>query len=234
MGPTSARHPDVDRWIAYRAGELAGDEEDTLQAHMVDCRDCTSALLDLDAFSQPANTTGVSDFDRAVAWRALQPRLEATRPGRRRWAVPVTLAASFLCAALGLGLWTATQESEALRQTVAELSRPQPNAPIHDLFPGAVERSARSAGTLLEIPAETSTFTLILNLVEVPQYAAYEVEFIDAEGRSVLEIADVGIDPLGLLTIGLSRPCYQPATTRSSSSAPPIRGGCRSRAIDWI
>ena len=205
--PPPVAHPDLDRWIAYHAGDLAGDQETELQGHLVACRDCTTLVLDLDAFTAPASArAATSDIEMVAAWRALRPRLATRRLAvSRRWGVPATLAASFMIGALGLGLWTATRETRELRQEVAELSRPQANAPVHDLFPGAVERGGRSAGSELKVPAGSTTFTLILNLVELPDHAAYRVEIEDTEGRPALEIPNLEMDSLGLITLGLAR-----------------------------
>ncbi len=204
-------HPDLDRWLAYRGGDLGRDDEETLRDHLVDCRSCSALVLDLEAFAdrsagspavaspEGARPAAVSDFEQAAVWRSLRPRL---RP--RRWYVPASLAAAFLAAIVGGGLWQ-QRELTGLRHELAELSRPQANAPIYDLYPRAALRGEASAGPTLEVPAAAPTFTVILNGAEPAEPGVCRAAILDRERRPALEVEGLVQDELGVFTFALPR-----------------------------
>lgn len=202
--PAAGSHPDLDRWLAYHSGATSDDSVD-LQDHLASCRDCTALVLDLEAFADPAAAAGslpaVSDFDKATAWRALRPRLAPAR----KWVVPATLAASFLAAAIGLSGWLQQhREVDGLRRQIADLTRPQANVPIHDLYPGATLRGAAPDASI-EVPGEATSVTLILNELPATGGDKLRAHVLDAAGQTVAAIGGLALDELGVATLGLSR-----------------------------
>jgi hypothetical protein len=172
--PAAGVHPDLDRWIAYHAGETGDDEVTDLQDHLASCRDCTALVLDLEAFADPRaadRRAAVSDFAQATAWRALRPRL----PSARGWYLPAALAASFLVAAAGLSGWLQQQrELDGLRREIADLSQPQANVPVYDLYLGSTLRDELRA------------------------------RILDAGGETLATVDGLELDELGVATLGLS------------------------------
>ncbi len=213
LATDNGSHPELGRWIAYRAGGLAPADEETLQDHLVDCRSCTALVLDLESFADPAGSglpgapPPVSDFEQAAVWRTLRPQLGRRRPARRRWTVPATVAASLLAALLGGGLWLQQRELSGLRAHVAALSRPQANAPIYDLFPRAVVRGEAGSGpgATLEIPAAALAFTLILNRVESGELGTCRAEIVDPPNRRLAIVDGLEMDAAGVFTFSLPR-----------------------------
>ncbi len=211
-----SRHPDVETWIAYHAGTVSSDEHKRMQRHLASCRSCLDLVLDLDRFAEPTGDTdgNVSDFERAAVWRSMQPYLDtesrtwATAP-RSTW---LALAASVVFATSGLSLWSVQQrEMTSLNARVAELSRPHANAIILDLTPSSRQRSAQGAEVKTSLPKDAGPITLILNLAEPTDYAAYRLEILDQAGHEVqridtLKMRDVGnftlTLPVGSLTSG--------------------------------
>jgi hypothetical protein len=204
-GPAAGGHPDLDRWIAYRAGDTGDEDVAELQDHLAGCRDCTALVLDLAAFADPAAAdrgAAVSELERAAAWRALRPRLA---PGRR-WYVPAALAASLMAAAVGLSGWLQEQrQADGLRRELADLTRPQANVPVHDLFRDATLRSSEP-DSALEIPAEARSVTLILNeLTEVGAGDELRARILDGSSQVVATVDGLELDELGVATLGLAR-----------------------------
>ena len=222
-------HPDLDRWIAYRAGDLSPEDEETLQNHLVECRNCTTLVLDLEAFAdsttadaaaewrtaewrtadartadaRTADAPAVSKFEKAAVWSLLRPHLR-----RRRWHVPAALAASFLAAVLGGGLWLQQREVSGLRQRIAELSTPEANAPVYDLFPRAALRGEAGRETTLAVPAGARTLLLILSGVDAGADTVdglWRAEILDAGGRPVADVEGLVMDEMGVFTFALPR-----------------------------
>ncbi|HKQ75077.1 MAG TPA: hypothetical protein VJ810_15380 [Blastocatellia bacterium] len=75
-------------------------------------------------------------------------------------------------------------EIAELRQTIAELSRPQLDVPIVDLDPSSPTRG-NTAGDeqRVEVPPTANFITLILNITGQPRHSSYEVEIFDSNGR---------------------------------------------------
>ncbi|MEE8523451.1 MAG: hypothetical protein V3T72_05930 [Thermoanaerobaculia bacterium] len=195
-------HPDLDRWIAYHSGATGGDDTVDLQDHLASCRDCTTLVLDLEAFADPVaadSRAAVSDFEKATAWRAL--RLAPAK----KWYVPATLAASFLAAAVGLSGWLQQQrEVDGLRREIADLTRPQANVPVHDLYLDTTLRSA-ARDSSIEIPAAATNVTLILNQLMDTRGDELRAQILDAAGQTVATVEGLELDELGVATLGLSR-----------------------------
>jgi len=210
-------HPGLDELIAYHAGELGDVEAGRLQDHLVACGGCLDRLSELEGFvaAEEQGPPEVGDLEEATAWRALRPRLSDPQPGRvteRRASrasrnLPWTLAASFLVAALGTGLWAflATSEVATLRTRLARLAQPRPSVAI-DLFADSMERSpdGRPAPVDLDAPTGADHLTLFLHLPEAPDHPAYEANITDADGRELWRGA-VFEDEAGIFTLGIPR-----------------------------
>lgn len=199
----SVQHPDLDELMAYRQGRIEDSETDRLQEHLLRCRECLDRLSELEGFIE-AGEQGppeVVSLEEASAWRALRLRLR--RPGRT---VPLALAATFLLAAMGLGLWAIQQRTETtrLREQLVRISRPQPATRIVDLYSGSRVRGSTDEPS----PVDLSTLdhlTVILHLPEPPEVEAFEAEILDSAGRALWR-GRVRMDELGTLALGIPRP----------------------------
>lgn len=192
-------HPDAERLLAYRAGELPEAEAEELRDHLETCRPCLEDLLDLGAFvaaGQEGPPTA-RDLGAAAFWRSLRARV----PGRSRRTVPFALAAALLAAAVGLGLWGFQQ-----RLLVDELqgqAGPQPDARVVDLFPESSERGGGAAEPL-DLAEMGGFLTLILNLPQEVNAEAFEVALEDPQGRRIWS-GRLQRTPFGTLQLGLPR-----------------------------
>lgn len=202
MTTLGIEHPDFERWVDYREDRLSPSEMAELQGHLAECPRCTGLLLDLEDFLTPPDESddGTRDFERAAVWRAIRPSRQ-----RPAWYLPVSLVAAVLVGALGVGLWTSGQRQDLhqMEQLVAQLTAPQPNAPIYHLVP--TTRSSRPAQQGFPLAEEMQTFTLVFNLVASDPQASFRAELINTAGEVALEVGDLELDDLGTLTLGLSR-----------------------------
>jgi hypothetical protein len=78
----------------------------------------------------------------------------------------------------------ATQIAE-LRQTVDELSQPQINTPVTDLYPRDYIRGQEGAVKTVAVPSGANFFTLILNMAGQPSHPEYALEILDQGGRAI-------------------------------------------------
>jgi hypothetical protein len=77
-------------------------------------------------------------------------------------------------------------EIAELRQSIAELSRPQIDAPIVDVeSSGPTRGNATGDVWKIEPPPTANFFTLILNITSQPPHSAYAVEIFDSTGKQV-------------------------------------------------
>jgi hypothetical protein len=77
-------------------------------------------------------------------------------------------------------------EIAELRQSIAELSRPQIDAPIVDLESSRPARgNATSEATKIEPPPTANFFTLILNIAGQQTHSTYTVEILDSTGKRI-------------------------------------------------
>lgn len=206
MTTQPTEHPDFDRWVEYHAGNLAAADKDAMQEHLTVCARCTGLLVDMEDFLAPPEGPEAEtlDFEREAVWRAIRPHRQP------RWRVPLSIAAAFLVGVLGVGVWTSgeRQELRQLEQVMAQLTAPQPNAPIYHLVP--TTRSSRSSQQGFPLAEEMQTFTLVFNLVAEDPDATFRAELLDTQGQVALEVPDLELDELGTLTLGLSRRSLSP------------------------
>lgn len=203
-------HPTIDELIAYRGGELAEAETDRLQEHLAHCRSCLDRLAELEGFVEAGKQgpSEVASLEEASAWRALEEHRTAPRhtaPGRN---AALALAASFLVAAIGLGLWAMQQriETAQLREQLAELSRPQPAIRVVDLFSEAHVRSGEGTEpTPVDLTAVEHLTVILHPPPEMPDFARYEAVIADPAGNERWR-GRLYRDGFGDLVLGLPRP----------------------------
>jgi len=160
--PEPVDHPTPDQWIAWHRGELSVDAEARLQEHLARCRGCFDLAEGAAAFAPPDEEPGADQtLETAALWRLLRPQLdppadppsqnvrEISAGARRRpfgeGRLPLSLAASFFVALVGLTVWSLHQRSD-----LAALRAPKPDAPIYDFssgerLPNSAERTLRAS-----------------------------------------------------------------------------------------
>lgn len=206
-------HPDPERLAVYHAGDLSPEEEDRIQDHLALCPECAALLLDLDGLADPGFGAGADLSGKEAVWQSLKketaPQARVAplrRPSSSRWLQ--ALAASLLIATLGLSLWVAS-----LRRTVAELSAPQANAPVLDLYSGTA-RGEGSPAPSLTVPPDVRFFTLILNPAGQRRYERYRVEIVRVGGEAVWSGQEIEPSPFGSFSLTLPRRAIGPGDYR--------------------
>lgn len=211
-------HPDPERLAAYHSGQAGGlspEEEARIQDHLALCRECAALLLDLDGLADPGFGAEADPTAKEAVWRSLREEIAPSaqvvplrRPVRSspRWLQ--ALAASLLVATLGLSLWVAS-----LRRTVAELSAPQANAPVLDLYSGTA-RGEGSPAPVLTVPPDVRFFTVILNPAGQRRYERYRVEIVRAGGEEVWSSQRIEPSPFGSFSLTLPRRAVEPGDYR--------------------
>ncbi|HEX5718776.1 MAG TPA: zf-HC2 domain-containing protein [Thermoanaerobaculia bacterium] len=217
-----ASHPEPEELLAYRAGELPAPERARVEDHVVACPHCLELLLDLGRLSDPGfvGEHGITAAEKAAGWQAVQARLAPETapheaPRRRRavffasprpaWA----LAAALLVAVVGLSLRT-----RQLERSVEDLSRPQVNAPVVDLFPASELRGGEGEAAVVELAPASRFFTLILSPKGSSDYAGYRLEILDSGGRAVWSAEGLEKDRHGSFTLILARSFLAPGDYR--------------------
>lgn len=215
-------HPTPEHLLAYRADELIGEEHRRVQDHLVCCSECLELLLDAEAFGEAGYGAGrpVSSAQKVAAWRSLEARLEG-RPARApaaRFPFGALLRSSRTAYALAASLFLAAAVLSfrvmELNRTVEELTRPQLNAPVEDLFPASPMRGEETPPPTLELDPENRYFTLILNPVGASDRPDYRVEIAGPDGETVWSQAGLEKTPHGSFTLILARRFLSPGEYR--------------------
>ena len=200
-------HPDADELVAYHEGTLSPAEMQRVQDHLVACRECAALVVDLERLGDPefgADAEIPEDFEERV-WEGVKPEKVVRFPERRRmpWLQP--LAATLLISTLALSGWVFR-----LRNQVEELSSPQLNAPILDLYPGSTRGEKQAVQT---VPPDARLFTLVLNLQGRPAFEEYRLEILEGQ-QVVLQEGGLKPNPYGSFSVTLSRDLLGPGDFR--------------------
>ncbi len=217
-------HPSVDELAAYQAGALGAADEARLQDHLMDCADCTRALLDLDALRQGADPEEEAPEDeKDDFWESLRPRLlatggseEAEKPAVLPAPLPFVarqepaerpprpmrflqlLAAVLTAAVVGLGL-----QNASLRRTVDDLSRPVVSAPVRDLSATATREAGAPA--VITLAPHDHSFTLILSPADPRSFPDHELVLEAADGTEIWRGRGLRKNELGTFSVILTR-----------------------------
>lgn len=186
-------HPDAEALVGYHEGTLPPAEERRVQDHLVACRECAALAADLEGLGDPGFGAGedLPQDTGEVVWKSIRQQIRREEgpskivPFRRaesaadlpRWVQP--LAATLLISTMALSGWVAY-----LRDRVDDLSSPQLNAPILDLYPAGSTRG-EGAGGVQPVPTDTRHVLLILHPPGRTGSAEHGVEIVDAGGRAV-------------------------------------------------
>jgi hypothetical protein len=233
-----ASHPDTERWLAYRRGELPEEEVDDLHEHLAGCLECSELILAADAFAESpeeedAETAPPAQeaWAAAAAWRLLAPQLDgldagggsrvpadgrqASRPAPPHWRRAV--AASLTAAVVGLGAWSIHQQ-----RRLAELTRPQANP--HSVYLAPQERAEPQ-----RLVTEAGEPLMLILYPEAPSAGeSYQVELIELSGareRTLESMAGLVPDEDSALSLylpaGLPAGRYRVDLTKAAGRSPP-------------
>ena len=178
-------HPDPGELRRFQAGELPETEAERLREHLLGCRECMAYLRSPESF---AVTDPKTDFEIAAFWRGLRPDLKPSRvrQGSRQRGV-YALAAGLAAGVLGLGTWSAMQS-----RTIATLSAPRPNVPIHDLS------AADARGGPVRHPASLVAGVggvLVLTPTAVPEQTEYGLRILGPGEAAIHTVHGLVPDP---------------------------------------
>lgn len=218
------RHPSLETLAAYKDGQLAGNEAEEVERHLIDCDECVGILV-LDDSEPTQEDSNLVDFEKERNWRAIRAEIRAERAevkleeAKRKlsdteavvWNLKNNIArqkragwrnavAAMLLCAIPLGTVAARMSSKAdmLGEEVASLTSPQVNNGLVILPP-----LRRQADTTQELMVETELFTLAIPAHGKPG-DTFRIRIEDATGMEVW--TGGGFRAVGATTtLGLSR-----------------------------
>lgn len=204
-------HLEPEEIADYRDGRLSPADAERVQSHLVACRECAALLLDLEGLADPAFGAAEpwSAADADAVWEGVRSGLGDKKaaasvipfPARvrpPRWLQ--ALAAALLIAVLGLSTRVAS-----LRHTVHELSRPEVNAIVLDLYPEGSGRRSEGEGEGAEVRGGARFLTVSLHPAAAESYPDYEIEAAGADGRPIWQESGLRPDDLGLFLVTVPR-----------------------------
>ncbi len=211
-----AEHPTPEALTAYDADELTPEQDDRIQEHFLECRDCPELLLDYKTFTAPdaadQEVPGLSDSWVAASWESLRARLAAeTHAGRWRSFVArlvgrfpsapmaYALATGFFACSVGLSFWVTS-----LQREVGWLQEPQLNLPIAYLHLAEATRGDQPASSFV-VPPGVRSFLLVLTPLVEPMETGYRLEIRTRDGGEVWSGSGLARTDEGTFVIGLSR-----------------------------
>lgn len=210
--PSIDQHPSPERLVAFHERQLAEDEAEDVQAHLMACADCTAQLLELaDLLDEDGDGVARAEISRAeldAAWQRQRERLpqvapvvslEERRAGRtpRRWSW-ATAAATGLAAALALVVVAQWRTIDLLRQ-------PRANPPLVNLEPADSVRAGSPKGSELRFPEGVERAWVILNPAEDLDSPPYGVVITAADGQEALSFHDLQISEAGNVRLEIPR-----------------------------
>lgn len=201
-------HPEAKSLLRYRSLELEPAEAASVREHLVACRACTAALVDLEELENgTSEAESAADYATAAAWRSLHPKLAeeespsatATASGRGTSPWVPRLAAVLAAAVVGLGIWVAqlSQQERALEEHIAELAAPQANPSV--LYLDALTRNNPEAVPPI-LTSGRRAMVFLTPPIE-PAASSYRVEVQDTQGSPWLTLEDLEAQELGALRL---------------------------------
>lgn len=225
-------HPAPRRLLDYHGRRLSEASAAEVREHLVRCRACAAALVDLGELERSAVESDeaepaeeAADYGTAASWRALAPLLAeaspepvAEAPGSSGSSSSGSsgswwprLAAALVLVTLGLGIWSMWLWSSrhALEGRLARFEAPQANAEAVYL-----DALMRSDSAPPQISPRAGRVMIFLTPPEQPEAAAYRVEIRDSSERLLAEIGGLVPQDLGALRFSLSAGSLGPGSHR--------------------
>ena len=114
---------------------------------------------------------------------------------------------ALLAVAFGLAVW--------VTQLRREIAQPRVNVHLADLVPPEAAREGGEGATqTVSVPAEASRLVLLLNLAAPRVFPEYEVEIVDAGGRTVWRRRGLRRSPDGTFAVEMPRRFLPPGDYR--------------------
>jgi hypothetical protein len=175
-------HLEPEEIANYHNGRLSPADERRVQDHLVACRECSELLLDLQNLGDPGfgAKEKLPEGAGERVWEAVRKEIQPANvvPLRReprdetpRWLK--SLAAMLLLSTMALSGWVAS-----LRDRVQELSSPQANTPVVDLYPVSSVRGGTGGPPVPEIAEDAEWVTVLLRSPGLPEFEEYGVEIL--------------------------------------------------------
>jgi hypothetical protein len=165
----------------YRSRRVSASDKERIQDHLVACRECGNALLDLIAQNPalPWWKRAASSF----VWVGRQP-------------VPAVLS----LAVIALGFWNAILLSSRPPEV-----EPQIQAPVAELFAGP-SRGQSEAAKEIPLAPDMWIFTLVLHVPEPAPGAKFDLHLVNAEGTVLWQAKNIRPDTDSSITLSIPRP----------------------------
>lgn len=215
-------HPEPRQLLLYHDRRLDPGSTAAVREHLVACRACAAALVDLDELEgspegrgsdadEGIADQGIADYGTAAAWRALAPCLaeaaqeSAVEPPRNTLSATSPwwsrLAAALVLATLGLGVWGTHLwlSRRALEDHLAALEAPRANPPVFYL-----DALTRGDEEPITVGPDAGRVLLFLTPPEQPVVDRYRVEIRDDQGRLRVRVDDLAVEELGGLRLSFA------------------------------
>src|SRR5579863_935676 len=182
----------------YVRRELAEEERRSFEEHLLDCPECFEEVQIMERF--------VAGVRNAARTGSLAP---AATPHRMSW-LSLALAASLAAALIGGGIWVmvlrhSLRESVEARVTLAQAmaAAERPTEIRAGNLPIAVLRADRAAGSasVLRVPASAREIALWMEVEPDGRYKTFDVDVLDAAGRSLETVPGLMRNSEGALAV---------------------------------